>query len=100
MHAFDVLGDPVRRRILELLEAYPYPWSLKLARTVIGSLKRQEVTSTRWRLAQDLPKFGLRMPPEFTEDLVSGWPKRPGWDPWINKFTAVMRFRKEIMEAL
>jgi hypothetical protein len=86
--------------LLKLLEVYPHPWSAKLARAVIKSVRRQ-TNNTHWKLMHALPEFGLHIPPELADELSTDWPESmQGWEPWVDKFVAVMKFRKEIMEAL
>jgi hypothetical protein len=88
--------------LLDLLAAYPLPWSAKLARTVMGSLRRQ-VGGSHWRLMRMLPLFALRIPASMADEFAAGWPsleKMHGWETWIDQFNALMRFRKEMLAAI
>lgn len=83
-----------------LLETYDKPWSEPLARTVMASLQRQ-VGKHHWRLVRLLPSFGLRVPVSLTESFVDDWPQdAKGWETWIDQFCAVLRFRRDMTEAL
>jgi hypothetical protein len=83
-----------------LLEMYDEPWSEPLARTVMASLQRQ-AGKHHWRLVRLLPSFGLRVPVSLTESFVDDWPQDvKGWETWIDQFCAVLRFRRDMTEAL
>jgi hypothetical protein len=87
---------------LDLLEATPHTWSTKLARTVMGSLRRQ-AGGAHWRLMRALPGFALRIPPALADEFAAGWPateKARGWETWIEQFNVLMNFRKEMMDSL
>jgi hypothetical protein len=87
---------------LDLLEATPHAWSTKLARTVMGSLRRQ-TGGAHWRLMRALPGFALHIPPALADEFAAGWPaaeKARGWETWIEQFNALMNFRKEMMDNL
>ena len=50
---------------------------------------------------QVLPSFGLRVPVSLTEMFVSNWPEDPkGWGRWIDQFCAVLRFRRDMTDAM
>jgi hypothetical protein len=86
--------------LLDLLITVERPWSANLARTVMGSVLRQ-ASRPRYRLVHALPGFALRIPPSLAGEFATGWPEdTPGWEPWINQFTATLLFRKEMLEAL
>lgn len=87
---------------LDLLEATPHAWSTKLARTVMGSLRRQ-AGGAHWRLMRALPGFALRIPPALADEFATGWPaaeKTRGWETWIEQFNTLMNFRKEMVDSL
>ena len=86
--------------MLMLLEAYDRPWSEPLSRTVMASMQRQ-AGKNHWRLMQVLPSFGLRVPVALAEMFVSNWPEDPkGWERWIDQFCAVLRFRRDMTDAM
>lgn len=96
--ALKEIGDV--HRILVLLEAYEVPWSEALARTVMTSVQRQAGHS-HWRLMQNLPAFGLRIPVSLADTFIQGWhDDAKGWGTWIDKFCAVLRFRRDMTDAL
>jgi hypothetical protein len=86
--------------MLALLEAYDVPWSEALSKIVMTSIQRQ-VGNHHWRLMRALPMFGLRIPVSLTETFVQGWPaEAKGWETWIDQFCAVLRFRRDMTDAL
>lgn len=86
--------------MLLLLEAYDAPWSETLARTVMMSMQRQ-AGKPNWRLMRTLPFFGLRIPVSLAEAFIKGWPEDvKGWETWIDQFCAVLRFRRDMTDAL
>ena len=86
--------------MLELLEAYEGPWSEPLTRTVMTSMQRQ-AGKGHWRLTRTLPFFGLRIPVSLAETFIKGWPDdSKGWETWIDQFCAVLRFRRDMTDAL
>lgn len=86
--------------LFDLLESYPHPWSEKLTRLVLGSVRRQ-AGSYHWRLMRSLPTFALRMPVSLADEFSTGWPEKlAGWDTWVDQLIGILRFRKEMMEAL
>ncbi len=88
--------------LLGVLVDYPHAWSLKLARTVMGSVQRQ-AGGAHWMLMRALPGFAMRIPPALADEFATGWPsseKTSGWETWIDQFNTLLRFRKDIMEAL
>jgi len=89
-----------RHPLLDLLERYERQWSARLAKTVMASLRRQ-AGGIHWRLTRALPDFGLRVPVELSGEFTGNWPKEArGWDPYIDQFTAVLSFRREMADAL
>lgn len=86
--------------MLVLLEACEMPWSEALARTVMTTVQRQ-VGHNHPRLMRDLPVFALRIPVSLAETFLNGWPEDPrSWGTWIDQFCAVLRFRREMTDAL
>ncbi|HEU0291853.1 MAG TPA: DUF5691 domain-containing protein [Anaerolineales bacterium] len=86
--------------MLGLLEAYEVQWSEPLARTVMASMQRQ-AGKGHWRLMRTLPSFGLRIPVSLTETFLKGWPDdSKGWETWLDQFCAVLRFRRDMTDAL
>ena len=86
--------------ILALLEAYDVPWSETLAQTVLSSIQRQAVNN-HWRLMRALPGFGIRIPVSLTETFLKGWPNdSKSWGTWIDQFCSVLRFRRDMTDAL
>ena len=96
MHAFDVLGDPVRRRILELLAEG------ELASGAIGTVVQHEFGITQPAVSQHLKVLrdsGLAtVRPEGTRRLyaVNSEPLRE-LDAWLDRFR---RFWTPHLEAL
>jgi hypothetical protein len=94
------LDDPGKNTVLALLERYDCPWSAALSRAVIASAKRQ-AGGAHWQLGRALPGFALRIPPELVDEFASSWPEDLNrWSTWIDQFIELIRFRKEMMEAL
>ena len=92
------LGDS--HPMLLLLEAYDKSWNEPLARTVMAAMQRQ-AGKNHWRLMRALPAFGLRVPVSLAETVIYNWPEDlKGWETWIDQFCAVLRFRREMTEAL
>ena len=86
--------------ILGLLEAYDQPWSESLARTVMASMQRQ-AGKGHWPLMRALPAFGLRVPIHLSETFINNWPDElKGGETWIDQFCAVLRFRRDMTDAL
>jgi len=86
--------------MLVLLEAYDAQWSESLARTVMTSMQRQ-AGKNHWRLMRALPSFGLRVPVSLAETFIKDWPEDlKGWETWIDQFCAVLRFRRDMTDAL
>ena len=86
--------------ILGLLEAYDIPWSEALSRTILSSIQRQ-AANHHWRLMRALPAFALRVPVSLTETYIKGWPNdSKSWEPWIDQFCAVLRFRRDMTATL
>ena len=92
------LGDS--HPMLLLLEAYDTSWNEALARTVLAGVQRQ-AGRNHWRLMRALPAFGLRVPVSLAETFIINWPEdRKGWETWIDHFCAVLRFRRDMTDAL
>ena len=86
--------------IFMLLEAYDMPWSEALSRTILSSIQRQ-AGNPHWRLMRALPAFALRVPVSLTETYITGWPNdSKSWGTWIDQFCAVLRFRRDMTDAL
>lgn len=86
--------------LFDLLEMYPHPWSEKLARTVLGSARRL-AGGYHWRLMRALPTFALRVPPILADEFSAGWPEKlAGWETWVDQFIGILRFRREMLDAL
>jgi hypothetical protein len=86
--------------MLTLLEACQMPWSESLARMVMTTVQRQ-VGHNHPRLLRDLPVFALRIPVSLAETFLKGWPEDPrSWGTWIDQFCTVLRFRRDMNEAL
>jgi Family of unknown function (DUF5691) len=89
-----------RHPMLLLLEAYETAWSEALARTVM-TIAQSQAGKTQGKLMQDLPVFALRIPVSLTETFIKGWPEdTKGWETWIDRFCAVLRFRRDMTDAL
>lgn len=85
MHAFDVLGDPVRRRILELLAAG------ELTAGQVGEAVQSEFGITQPAVSQHLKVLReggfTRMRPEGTRRLYALEPARlREADQWLERF--------------
>ena len=85
--------------LMAVLENYPHSWSVRLARTVMYSIRRQ-VGAYHWLLMHALPGFALRIPPELADEFIEAWPQETrGWETHIQKFNATLRFRCDMVEA-
>jgi hypothetical protein len=85
--------------LLDMLEAYRQPWSVKLTRTVFASLRRQ-AGDYHWLLMRAMPGFALYIPPEMVDELAEGWPQNMrGWEVPVNQLLATLRFRREMIES-
>lgn len=92
------LGDS--HPMLLLLEAYDTSWNEPLARTVLAGMQRQ-AGKNHWRLMRALPAFGLRVPVALADTFINNWPEDlKGWETWIDQFCAVLRFRRDMTDAL
>lgn len=93
-----------RHPMLALLRTSEVAWSEALARAVISPL--QEMAGTSYgTMMQDLPVFALRIPVSLTEMFVNGWhldgrKYAKEWGPWIDRFCTILRFRRDMSEAL
>lgn len=86
--------------MLALLESYDSAWSESLARTVLSSIQRQ-AGYHHWRLMRNLPAFAMRVPVSLTETYLKGWPNdAKSWETWIDQFCAILRFRRDMTDAL
>ncbi len=87
--------------LVPFLLDYNQPWTVKLARAVVGSAQRLS-GEHHYALPQALPEFAHRIPPELVEEFSRGWAAEPAgaWRGKIDAFLMTLRFRNEIRHSL
>lgn len=86
--------------LLGMLEACAYPWSARMARSVIRSAQRRS-GEYGYLFPQKLPRFARWIPVELANEFERGWttPPRGQWVDRIGEFLAVLHFRQEMIDT-
>lgn len=98
MHAFDVLGDPVRRRILELLAD-----GERTAGEVAGAVRgefgiTQSAVSQHLRVLRDSGFATMRVDRQFRVYAISGEPFREV-DAWLRRYRGFWTRRLDALDT-
>jgi hypothetical protein len=98
-------GDRV---VLDLLLAVRYPWSEEFARVVLDRLRLRAAAgiladpAEEWRVRELLPNLAVRVPAALAT-AGAGWPageiRGAPWAPSVERFVALLTFRRELLEG-
>lgn len=91
--------------MLDLLEAFPGPWSETLSRAFVATArtlagKPLRGPSPLWRWAADLSEFAHKLAPALAPEATRDWPEAAHWRSSIEKFQAILHFRWEISRVM
>ena len=90
--------------LFDLLSRHRRPWGKTLAHIVLGGLRalasNQKSTPPVWRWRSALADFALYMPPDLADEAEMGWPSGNAWTEQVDRFLAILRFRREMLIAL
>lgn len=95
--------------LTRLLEQGQHPWDEKMSQQIINGLKQWMLASKTflwnlWHYKRLLEAAGYFSPMVMLDELAADWPMQsPVWNQWapdVERMLRIMRFRKEMKEAL
>jgi Family of unknown function (DUF5691) len=91
-----------------LLLAHRSPWSDRLSRTVVNSVKKRinrgKDNVVDWQTKAVLKQFARYVSPALYEELAAGWPTEseswPAWSKGVDAFQSLLAFRRDMHQAI
>ncbi len=90
--------------LFELLSRHHRPWGKVMAQAVLKGLyplaESRKSTSRVWRWRSALADFARYIPPDLADEAEAGWSFKHSWTKQVDRFLAILRFRREMLKAL
>jgi hypothetical protein len=89
---------------IHILSACRHPWSRAFTMRMLEVLRATAEGDYDWSAVTVIPELALHADPGCADAVAQGWPEEakswPAWRNSIDRFAGLLRFRKDMHEAL